>query len=220
MRRFSCKHTYHFTYSDSLSSIFFHLIMWSIFKSSRRISSIYSFWLQAVIRSHCLPGFTLSKLFFFLSNGFLLVNIWPVITLFKDAVIEIKMKPVLWNYPPLSLSVALSCHLLLIYGHIADPREILSQNWSIRRRCQVASHSWPGDIFSTSLGLHRAGEREIMTWLGAIGPQCLGDQFSFLQDENNWISSHVPTFSAIDPSYALPNNIAVITLQVMGKFLN
>lgn len=105
MRRFSCKHTYHFTYSDSLSSIFFHLIMWSIFKSSRRISSIYSFWLQAVIRSHCLPGFTLSKLFFFLSNGFLLVNLWPVITLFKDAVIEIKMKPVIWNYPPLSLSL-------------------------------------------------------------------------------------------------------------------
>lgn len=29
----------------------------------------------------------------------------------------------------------------------------------------------------------------------------------------------MPTFSAIDPSYALPNNIAVITLQVMGKFL-
>lgn len=103
MRRFSCKHTYHFTYSDSLSSIFFHLIMWSIFKSSRRISSIYSFWLQAVIRSHCLPGFTLSKLFFFLSNDFLLVNLWPVITLFKDAVIEIKT--CYMKLPRLSLSL-------------------------------------------------------------------------------------------------------------------
>ncbi|XP_062151729.1 alpha-mannosidase At3g26720-like isoform X2 [Alnus glutinosa] len=41
------------------------------------------------------------------------------------------------------------------------------------------------------------------------------------QDGNNWISSHVPTFSAIDPSYALPNNIAVITLQELenGKVL-
>ena len=56
-------------------------------------------------------------------------------------------------------------------------------------------------------------------WLVAIGSKCLGDQFCFLQDGNNWINSHVPTFSAIDPSYALPNNIAVITLQVMGKFL-
>lgn len=38
-----------------------------------------------------------------------------------------------------------------------------------------------------------------------------------LQDGNSWINSHVPTFSAIDPSYSLPNNIAVITLQVCGE---
>lgn len=56
-------------------------------------------------------------------------------------------------------------------------------------------------------------------WFVAMGSQCSGDSFSFFQDGNNWINSHVPTFSAIDPSYALPNNIAVITLQVMGKFL-
>lgn len=41
------------------------------------------------------------------------------------------------------------------------------------------------------------------------------------QEGNNWLSSHVPTFSAIDPSYSLPNNIAVITLQELesGKVL-
>ncbi|KAG7984987.1 hypothetical protein I3843_03G001300 [Carya illinoinensis] len=41
------------------------------------------------------------------------------------------------------------------------------------------------------------------------------------QDGNNWINSHVTSFSAIDPSYALPNNIAVITLQELenGKVL-
>ncbi|KAM7509321.1 hypothetical protein LguiA_019774 [Lonicera macranthoides] len=41
------------------------------------------------------------------------------------------------------------------------------------------------------------------------------------QDGNSWINSHVPTFSAIDPSYSLPNNIAVITLQELesGKVL-
>ncbi|KAL0014653.1 hypothetical protein SO802_001722 [Lithocarpus litseifolius] len=40
-------------------------------------------------------------------------------------------------------------------------------------------------------------------------------------DGNNWINSHVRTFSTIDPSYALPNNIAVITLQelAIGKVL-
>ena len=83
----------------------------------------------------------------------------------------------------------------------------------------MAPHSWPGDLFSTSLGLHRAGERKILTLICCMGSQCSGDQFSSFQDGNNWINSHVPTFSAIDPSYALPKNIAVITLQVMGKFL-
>ncbi|KAE9449025.1 hypothetical protein C3L33_19078, partial [Rhododendron williamsianum] len=32
-------------------------------------------------------------------------------------------------------------------------------------------------------------------------------------DGSNWMNSHVPTFSGIDPTYSLPNNIAVITLQ-------
>jgi len=32
-------------------------------------------------------------------------------------------------------------------------------------------------------------------------------------DGSNWTNSHVPTFSGIDPTYSLPNNIAVITLQ-------
>ncbi|KAK9271505.1 hypothetical protein L1049_001864 [Liquidambar formosana] len=41
------------------------------------------------------------------------------------------------------------------------------------------------------------------------------------QDGNSWMNSHVPTFSGIDPSYTLPNNIAVITLQELenGKVL-
>ncbi|KAL8534025.1 hypothetical protein ACS0TY_010153 [Phlomoides rotata] len=33
------------------------------------------------------------------------------------------------------------------------------------------------------------------------------------QEGNTWLSSHVTTFSAIDQSYTLPNNIALITLQ-------
>lgn len=34
------------------------------------------------------------------------------------------------------------------------------------------------------------------------------------QDREEWVGAHLTTFSAIDPSYSLPNNIAVITLQV------
>lgn len=37
------------------------------------------------------------------------------------------------------------------------------------------------------------------------------------QDGNNWTNSHTPTFSAFNPSYALPNNVAIITLQELEK---
>ncbi|KAI3929712.1 hypothetical protein MKX01_025880 [Papaver californicum] len=41
------------------------------------------------------------------------------------------------------------------------------------------------------------------------------------QEGNSWTSSHVPTFSGIDPSYSLPDNVALITLQELedGKVL-
>ncbi|KAK4417955.1 Alpha-mannosidase [Sesamum alatum] len=45
---------------------------------------------------------------------------------------------------------------------------------------------------------------------------------AFSQEEgNNWINSRITTFSAIDKSYSLPDNIAVITLQELqsGKVL-
>ncbi|XP_042500282.1 alpha-mannosidase At3g26720-like isoform X3 [Macadamia integrifolia] len=41
------------------------------------------------------------------------------------------------------------------------------------------------------------------------------------QDGDNWTSSHIPTFSGMDPSYSLPDNVAMITLQELdnGKVL-
>ncbi|KAM0866244.1 hypothetical protein ACQ4PT_042745 [Festuca glaucescens] len=33
------------------------------------------------------------------------------------------------------------------------------------------------------------------------------------QDGGDWVSSHVPKFSAMDPTYSLPDNVALITLQ-------
>ncbi|PON50481.1 Glucan biosynthesis, periplasmic [Trema orientale] len=41
------------------------------------------------------------------------------------------------------------------------------------------------------------------------------------QDSDNWINSHRPTFSGIDSSYSLPDNVAIITLQDLdgGKIL-
>ncbi|KAK9003936.1 hypothetical protein V6N11_001755 [Hibiscus sabdariffa] len=58
-------------------------------------------------------------------------------------------------------------------------------------RGKVAPHGWPRDIFS-SLHFFLAFSE---------------------QDGDDWMSSHIPTFSGIDPSYSLPDNIAIITLQ-------
>ncbi|WOL11467.1 putative alpha-mannosidase [Canna indica] len=35
------------------------------------------------------------------------------------------------------------------------------------------------------------------------------------QDDGNWSSSHVAKFSAMDPSYSLPDNVALVTLQAL-----
>ncbi|XVE67611.1 hypothetical protein DITRI_Ditri09bG0001700 [Diplodiscus trichospermus] len=34
------------------------------------------------------------------------------------------------------------------------------------------------------------------------------------EDGDNWMSSHIPTFSGIDSSYSLPDNVAIIALQL------
>lgn len=33
------------------------------------------------------------------------------------------------------------------------------------------------------------------------------------QDGGNWVNSHVPSFSAMEPTYSLPDNVALLTLQ-------
>ncbi|TQD75468.1 hypothetical protein C1H46_038969 [Malus baccata] len=52
------------------------------------------------------------------------------------------------------------------------------------------------------------GVGEVLNETACIPEKCEG-----LTDENDWVNSHALTFSGIDPSYALPNNTAVITLQ-------
>lgn len=37
----------------------------------------------------------------------------------------------------------------------------------------------------------------------------------FFQSGDNWASSHVASFSGMDPSYVLPDNVALLTLQVI-----
>lgn len=39
---------------------------------------------------------------------------------------------------------------------------------------------------------------------------------AFTESEGNWGDSHVTTFSGIDSSYSLPENVAIVTLQDLG----
>ncbi|KAE8657526.1 hypothetical protein F3Y22_tig00116989pilonHSYRG00069 [Hibiscus syriacus] len=60
------------------------------------------------------------------------------------------------------------------------------------------------------------GVAEALNETDCIPGDCRG-----LTDGDNWMSSHTPTFSGIDASYNLPDNVALITLQELegGKVL-
>lgn len=52
-------------------------------------------------------------------------------------------------------------------------------------------------------------------------PLALISQLPSLQDGKEWTSPRVSAFSGLDPSYSLPDNVAMITLQELedGKVL-
>ncbi|RZC60496.1 hypothetical protein C5167_022265 [Papaver somniferum] len=66
-----------------------------------------------------------------------------------------------------------------------------------------------GNYYPINLGLYIEDKS---TELSVLVDRAEGD---------NWTSSHVPTFSGIDPSHSLPDNVALITLQELedGKVL-
>lgn len=47
-----------------------------------------------------------------------------------------------------------------------------------------------------------------------IIPSLMNVWFNILQEGDGWTNSHVLSFSGMDPSYVLPDNVAMITLQV------
>jgi hypothetical protein len=80
----------------------------------------------------------------------------------------------------------------------------------------MASIIWSGDIFSLSFSLHRAGERKRSKHsCSQFGKSTAHKRLViFLQDGDDWTKSHITTFSGMEPSYVLPDNVAIITLQV------
>ncbi|CAK8568069.1 unnamed protein product [Lathyrus sativus] len=55
-------------------------------------------------------------------------------------------------------------------------------------------------------------------WRRAFGQEIYSPLLlAFTESEGNWGDSHVTTFSGIDSSYRLPENVAIITLQDLGN---
>lgn len=79
----------------------------------------------------------------------------------------------------------------------------------------MASIIWSGDIFAISFSLHRTGiRRKLEGFFLIVWFICNSSVLLFLQDGHRWTKSHVTTFSGMDPSYSLPDNVAIITIQV------
>lgn len=82
----------------------------------------------------------------------------------------------------------------------------------------MAPHIGTRDLFSVTFGIFGRGEKSDITV--KVGIEAQLSKISSMQEGDNWMSSRTTTFSAMDQSYSLPNNIAVITLQVKPCFEN
>ncbi|KAE8672445.1 Detected protein of unknown function [Hibiscus syriacus] len=98
--------------------------------------------------------------------------------------------------------IELMLHRRLIHDDIRGVGEVLNETVCVPEGCDGL----------TEKGWRRTVGQEIYSALLLAFSE---------QDGNDWASSHIPTFSAIDPSYWLSDNIAIITLQELenGKDL-
>lgn len=98
----------------------------------------------------------------------------------------------------------------------ADTREVLCTDRQTWRWSKMASNIWSRNLFSSSPSFHRTGcfkKSDIFTPIQFFMIVKLDKVFS-LQEGDSWINSHKTTFSAFEPSYSLPKNVALLTLQV------
>ncbi|GMN57390.1 hypothetical protein TIFTF001_026498 [Ficus carica] len=104
--------------------------------------------------------------------------------------------------------IELMLHRRLIHDDIRGVGEVLNETVCLLDRCEGLTIQGKLYIRIDPLG-------EGAKWRRTTGQEIYSPLLLAFteQDGNEWIESHVSTFSGIDPSYALPNNVAVITLQ-------
>ncbi|KAL5581468.1 hypothetical protein UlMin_013910 [Ulmus minor] len=112
--------------------------------------------------------------------------------------------------------IELMLHRRLIHDDIRGVGEVLNETVCLRDKCEGLTIQGKFYVKVDPLG-------EGAKWRRTAGQEIYSPLLLAFaeQDGNEWINSHVSTFSGIDPSYALPNNTALITLQELdnGKIL-
>ncbi|GLT81593.1 hypothetical protein SLE2022_000350 [Rubroshorea leprosula] len=104
----------------------------------------------------------------------------------------------------------------LLHGDVRGVGEVLNETVCISDRCEGLTIQ--GKFY---LRIDHIGEGA--KWRRTVGQELYSPLLLAFAEEdgNNWMDSHVASFSGIDPSYSLPDNVAVITLQELenGKVL-
>ncbi|KAB2064143.1 hypothetical protein E1A91_A09G000700v1 [Gossypium mustelinum] len=112
--------------------------------------------------------------------------------------------------------IELMLHRRLIHDDIRGVGEVLNETVCVSEGCDGLTIL--GKFY---LRIDHIGEGA--KWRRTVGQEIYSPLLLAFseQDGNDWMSSHIPTFSGIDPSYSLPDNIAIITLQELenGKVL-
>ncbi|GLT81598.1 hypothetical protein SLE2022_000390 [Rubroshorea leprosula] len=112
--------------------------------------------------------------------------------------------------------IELMLHRRLLHDDVRGVGEVLNETVCISDRCEGLTIQ--GKFY---LRIDHIGEGA--KWRRTVGQELYSPLLLAFAEEdgNNWMDSHVPSFSGIDPSYSLPDNVAVITLQELenGKVL-
>ncbi|KAJ0106708.1 hypothetical protein Patl1_19715 [Pistacia atlantica] len=106
----------------------------------------------------------------------------------------------------------LMLHRRLIYDDKRGVGEVLNETVCVENECE-------GLIVQGKFYLKMDQLGEGAKWRRTVGQEIYSPLLLAFaeQDGDNWMNSHVATFSGIDPSYNLPNNVAIITLQEHEK---
>ncbi|KQJ88370.1 hypothetical protein BRADI_4g17308v3 [Brachypodium distachyon] len=137
----------------------------------------------------------------------------------SDWKIEV-LQPIAGNYCPVNLGIYVEdgskelsilgqvCWGTLLYDDGLGVEEALTETVCFDKQCEGLNIEGKYYLKIDPLG-------EGARWRRTFGQEIYSPLLLAFseQDGGNWVNSHVPKFSAMDPTYSFPENVAMITLQ-------